>query len=271
MMTPILISALIIFLIFVWLTLEYSLLVPPKKGLPILMYHKISADVANGLSVLSGNFEKQLEYIRKKGYHTMSFAELIKIRENGGGLPSHPIVLTFDDAYTDFTELALPMLKRFNFKATVFIPVAYIGKTNIWDKGTDPIMSVEQIKAISQDENIEFGMHSFLHRSYGDFTLNDMRDDLENCLQTLRFYKIPFVHILAYPFGGYPKKDQLLNSQMKQLFREMGLKFALRIGNRINPWPLKNPYEMKRIDIKGTDNFTTFKTKLKKGRKKLFS
>jgi len=271
MMTLIFISTLIIILVLAWLVLEYSLFIPPKKGIPILMYHKVSATFADGLSVSSGNFEKQLEYISKKGYQTMSFAELTRIHENGGRLPSRPIILTFDDAYADFSEQALPLLKKFNLKATVFIPVAYIGKTNIWDKGSDRIMTVEQIKSISLNENIEFGIHSFFHRSYGDLNLEDMKDDLENCTQTLTFYKISFVHVLAYPFGGYPKKDELLNSQMKQLFREKELKFALRIGNRINSWPLKDPYEIKRIDIKGTDNYTTFKTKLRKGRKKLFS
>ncbi len=271
MMTFIFISTAVIILVLVWLTLEYSFLIPPKTGLPVLMYHKVSANVTNRLSVSPGNFMKQMEYIRKKGYKTMSFAELAKIRETGGILPSHPIVLTFDDAFADFTEWALPTLKKFNFKATVFIPVAYIGKSNLWDKGSDQIMSADQIKAVAEDENIEFGMHSFLHRSYGDLNLEDMQDDLENCYQTLTFYGIRFVHVLAYPFGGYPKKDKLLKSQMKQMFREKGLEFAMRIGNRINSWPLKNPYEMKRIDIKGTDNFTTFKTKIRKGRKKLFS
>ena len=266
-----LIFILIILTALAWLTLEYGFLLPPKRGIPVLMYHKVSEKVANGLSLPSGNLEKHLEYISSKGYQAMSFAELIKIHETGGKLPSRPVILTFDDAYTDFADRALPLLKKFSLKATVFIPVAYIGKTNIWDKGSDPIMTAEQIKSIAQNENIEFGLHSFLHRSYGDLNLEDIQDDLENCIQTLRFHKIPFVHVLAYPFGGYPKKDKLLNSQMKLLFREKGLKFALRIGNRINSWPLKDPYEMKRIDIKGTDNYATFKTKLRKGRKKLFS
>jgi hypothetical protein len=58
---------------------------------------------------------------------------------------------------------------------------------------------------------------------------------------------------------------------MKEIFRTSRLQFALRIGNRVNRWPLKDPYEVKRIDIKGTDSFSTFITKLKKGRRKVFS
>jgi len=58
---------------------------------------------------------------------------------------------------------------------------------------------------------------------------------------------------------------------MKELFRDYKLIFAVRIGNRINSLPIRDPYELKRIDIKGTDSLFTFKIKLKKGRTKLFS
>jgi hypothetical protein len=58
---------------------------------------------------------------------------------------------------------------------------------------------------------------------------------------------------------------------MKDLFRDFKFDFALRIGNRINHVPFNDPYELKRIDIKGTDSMYTFTIKLRKGRQKLFS
>ena len=91
------------------------------------------------------------------------------------------------------------------------------------------------------------------------------------CIQTLDYHHIRFVRVLAYPYGNYPKKDLYLKTKMKEIFRASRLQFALRIGNRVNHWPLKDPYEVKRIDIKGTDSYSTFKTKFKRGRKKLFS
>jgi peptidoglycan/xylan/chitin deacetylase (PgdA/CDA1 family) len=101
--------------------------------------------------------------------------------------------------------------------------------------------------------------------------LEDMREDLLNCIVTLTDCNLTFARVLAYPYGGYPKKDNIRLENMKELFRELNLDFALRIGNRINPVPLKDPYELQRIDIKGTDSFFTFRIKLRKGRKKLFS
>jgi hypothetical protein len=46
--------------------------------------------------------------------------------------------------------------------------------------------------------------------------------------------------------------------------------FAARIGSQINALPPKDVYELKRTAVRGTDTFWEFKTKLRKGRIKLF-
>lgn len=270
-MTYLLILFGVLALILIWLILEFSFLVPSRKGIPILMYHKVSEGSLDGITISTEKLRQQFDYIKRKGYRTLSFEELATAAKSGEPLPKRPLILTFDDAYRNFREYALPLITSFGFKASVFIPVGYMGKNNSWDDGSDPILSVAEIKELSNTGNIEFGIHSFLHRSYAELDPAGMANDLDLCMQTLGYHNIPFVRVLAYPYGGYPKKDQRLKAQMKEIFRSSRLQFALRIGNRINPWPMKDPYEVKRIDIKGTDNFYTFKTKLKKGRRKLFS
>ena len=253
------------------LTIHYSFLIPPKKGLPVLMYHKIIPGIQDGLTISTDQFDLQLMYLKEKGYRTVGFKTLKTLVKDGAPLPKKTIILTFDDAYLNFREHALPLLKKYNFTATVFVPVAFIGKTNIWDKGNDPIMSDSDLRRLAFKEDIEIGLHSFLHRNYSDLDHAGMEEDLKNCRETLDFYGIPFTGVFAYPYGGYPKKDPVLKEQMISLFHQSGIDFALRIGNKINTWPILRPFEIKRIDIKGTDNFFIFKTKLRKGRAKLFA
>lgn len=254
-----------------YFTVEYSLFVPARRGLPVLMYHKIAEKNPDGLTVTTDQFDLQLMYMKEKGYHAITFTQLKKMVNEGAKLPKKSVIITFDDAYRNFRELALPLLRKHQFKATVFLPVAYIGKTNIWDRGNDPIMTADELKQLTNREEAEIGLHSFLHRSYRDMAPADMEEDLQNCYSTLAFHAIPYVKVLAYPYGGFPKKDKQLKGQMVEIFRKLNLDFALRIGNRINPWPLNSPYEIQRIDIKGTDSFFVFRTKLKKGRAKLFA
>ncbi len=270
-MTTIELIIIVLLIVAAFLTIWFSILVPPKKGLPVLMYHKVLPGNPDGLTVTTDQFDLQLMYLREKGYQAISFKSLKALVKDGAPLPKKTIIITFDDAYVNFREHALPLLKKHNFTASVFVPVAFIGKTNIWDKGNDAIMNETDLKRISLNEGIEIGLHSFLHRSYGDLDIDDMAEDLKNCRETLGYYGIPFVETLAYPYGGYPKKDPEQKDKMVALFTRQGLDFALRIGNDINPWPIRRPFEIKRIDIKGTDSFFIFRTKLRKGRAKLFS
>jgi peptidoglycan/xylan/chitin deacetylase (PgdA/CDA1 family) len=271
MMTYLLVFSAIFLLILIWLILEFGVLLPVRNGLRILMYHKVSEGEIDGLTIPIEKLNKQFEFIRRKGYHTVSFNDLSEAVKIGKPLPKRPLILTFDDAYRNFLEFAVPLLKTYGFKASVFIPVGYIGKTNIWDNGSDPLLTTNEIGELTNDGNIEFGIHSFLHRSYAELDPAGIEKDLNLCIQTLGYHNIPFVRVLAYPYGSYPQNDPFLKAKMKEIFRDSRLQFALRIGNRVNRWPLKDPYEVKRIDIKGTDSFYTFKTKLKKGRRKVFS
>jgi peptidoglycan/xylan/chitin deacetylase (PgdA/CDA1 family) len=254
-----------------YLTLEYSLLIPPGKGLPVLMYHNVSTSLSSGLNIPADKLELQFMYLKEKGYTSLSLKQLSRLMAEGGGLPKRSFILTFDDAYQSTEDILLPLLERYGFCATIFVPVAFIGKSNLWDDGGIPVLKADSLQKISRNPRIEIGLHSFLHRSYDNMDLEDMRDDLQNCRQTLGYYKIPYFNALAYPYGAYPKKDLRFKQEMFKMFGESGLEFAFRIGNRINSFPLKERFEVKRIDIKGRDSFFIFKTKLKKGRAKVFA
>jgi len=271
MAIAVIITASFILSILLFLVIEYSLLIPAPLGIRILMYHKVSISGEDGLTISLPNLERQVKYLLDKGYTPVGFEALRRWQVHGEPLPAKPVILTFDDAYESFYGFVMPLLRKYRLKATVFVPVAFIGKTNAWDQGNDPIMTAEQLKDISKEENISIGLHSFLHQGYADLSPGKMEEDLDNCFTALAFHNIPFIRVLAYPYGAFPKKDPLLSARMKDLFRRKELLFAVRIGNRVNPFNLKDPYTLRRIDIKGTDSFHIFRIKLKKGRKKLFS
>jgi len=255
----------------VYLTLEYSLLIPPGKGLPVLMYHNVTTGQATRLDIPADKLELQFMYLKEKGYSSLSLKQLAKLMNENGRLPKRSFILTFDDAYQSIEDKVVPLLERYNFSAVVFVPVAFIGKSNLWDDGMLPVITAETLQKISRNPHIEIGLHSFLHRSYNDMDTEDMQEDIRNCHQTLEYYKIPFFNVLAYPYGAFPREDLNLKKEMFEVFKKSGLDFAFRIGNRINHFPLKEKYEIKRIDIKGTDSFFIFKIKLKKGRAKVFA
>lgn len=251
-------------LFFLFLAWRYAWLIPKAKGLPVLMYHKISNDHSDTLTILYEELIRQLEYLYKKKYTTLNFNDLDLITK----LPEKAVILTFDDAYANLPEMLLPALAKFGFKATVFVPVSFIGKTNEWDQGYEPIMNESMLRTIDQNQ-LEIGLHGFRHINYKTHSAEEIRDDIESMLEYLNKKKIIFFPAIAYPYGGYPRIEPL-KSNFKNYLKHKGILYGLRIGNRINKWPLKDPYEMKRIDVKGNGSFREFKIKLQKGRTKLF-
>ena len=233
--------------------------------LPVLMYHNVSAfnEKSKGLTISQQKLEEQFSYIAYK-YTTFHLSEL----EKNKNIPEKSMVITFDDVTVNQLEFAVPLLKKYNLKATFFIPFNYVGKSDLWNKGSEPIMTVEQLQSLDS-ELIELGYHSFMHRRYAQMSDEEINEDFKNCKEFISQNNLEVYPAVAYPYGNYPKKEPA-KSHFRQLLELNGMKMALKIGNRINVFPLKEKYEIQRIDVKGEDSLFKFKLKLKFGKLKLF-
>lgn len=229
--------------------------------LPILMYHHIVLKKGKGLSISVGNLERQFEYLAKKNYKTHHLKDLLQNKKLPEG---KNIVITFDDGYVSQLKLALPLLKRYKLKATFFIPLAYLGKTDLWNTASLAIMTSDQLKSMDP-ELIELGFHSFSHKKYTELSPEEIEEDTKRCLDFVSENELDFSPILAYPYGKFPREKPTLEMFQKFLAQN-GIQYGLRIGNRINTFPFKKPYEIERIDVKGEFSMLKFKQKLRFGK-----
>ena len=231
--------------------------------LPVLMYHKVRPGPADALTVPLEIFNAQLDALRARGYESISFAELLA----SGPLPSKPILLTFDDAYADFEPFALESMRARGFKATVFLPVGHVGGENAWDGGGEPLMNWDDLRRLGGSA-VEWGLHSWNHDDYGTLDVAAMRNDLRRCRAKLQEESVDFADVLAYPYGGFPRTEPA-RSDMKIMFREEGLRLALRIGSRVERTTPKDPYEMRRVPMEAADLGLRLWAKLRFGRTRL--
>jgi peptidoglycan/xylan/chitin deacetylase (PgdA/CDA1 family) len=255
----------VLLIVFLWLV---YFLMPPPLGLPILMYHKISDHENDKLTISVDRLDEQLDCIKRLGYQPISFSDLRNFTQHRQPLPEKPVLLTFDDGYQTVYDLAYPLLKRHGFKATVFIPTKYIGGLNEWDGGSERIMDSETLSEMMRDR-VEVGLHSHQHESYRSYSPSQIDTDISACVSALEQQQYPFTAVFAYPYGALPASRETRKA-LKESFRKHGIEFALRIGSRLNTFPLRDVYELKRIGINGTDSLRQFKTKLRKGRTKPF-
>ena len=73
------------------------------------MYHRVSPDRCDDLTVTVAQLEAQLDWLRDAGFRFVALADLLA---PASSLPDRPVLVTFDDAYLDTYELAVPVLQR---------------------------------------------------------------------------------------------------------------------------------------------------------------
>lgn len=96
----------------------------------ILMYHRISKD-ENGGGIPINQFRRQVEVI-KKYFTPMTLKDLMRAHE-AGDIPEHAVVVTFDDGYRDFADIAYPILQEAGVPVTLFITTGFVnGDLWLW-------------------------------------------------------------------------------------------------------------------------------------------
>jgi len=102
----------------------------------VLMYHGVTAKnnpITNfdHKHVDKGKFEKHLIYL-KKHYNIISLQDFLEWKKKKKLIHKTSVMLTFDDGYKNCHTQLLPILKKQNIPATIFLPTKYIGKGVAW-------------------------------------------------------------------------------------------------------------------------------------------
>lgn len=105
-----------------------------KHRIIILGYHRVVEDFQASaetsipsLLISAQTFRKQLELILK-GYECLSLDDVADALEGRRTLTRDAVVLTFDDGYVDFYQVAYPILRSYGLPAAIFLPSSFIGR-----------------------------------------------------------------------------------------------------------------------------------------------
>ena len=88
-----------------------------RRGLRVLMYHKVSITGGDELTVNVAQLERQMAWLREQAWPLVTLVEIARAADGLAPLPPRSVLVTFDDAYRDTLELALPVLKRHGLRA----------------------------------------------------------------------------------------------------------------------------------------------------------
>ncbi len=230
------------------------------------MYHKVSTANIDFMTVTTEQLRRHLTYLRQANYQFVSLANVLDSlkKDRAVSLPRRAMLVTFDDAYQNNLTNALPILQEFGVPVTIFVSTAFVGGMNEWDGSTDSILTSEQLKCLI-DKDFTLAYHSHRHLNYKNHPIETIETDLITNVEEANRMNLPMASAFSYPYGGRPK-EPVARQQMVEVMERLGIKAAFRIGNRINKIPIRDSYDLNRIDVRGTDSFAVFKRKVKWGK-----
>lgn len=238
------------------------------KKIPILMYHhivKVKSD-SNGAVISVNKFKTDMEILKENGYTPVFYENLVDYVYEGKELPNRAIIITFDDGYESNYELAYPILKELEMKATISIIGVSIGKDTYKDTGKDifPHFDLKEAKEMFESGFIDIQNHSFdMHQVeiYDgiDYRYGTLKKDSENEKDYLEVVKKDYlklkniieeevnndVFVFTYPYGF---RDDITEA----LLRELDNKVTVTVDEGINEIVKGLPqslYSMKRINV----------------------
>jgi peptidoglycan/xylan/chitin deacetylase (PgdA/CDA1 family) len=167
------------------------------------MYHSVSDEGPGPVSLPPAIFREQLAILADGGAQGVALSDYVAARRAGRPLPSGTTVLTFDDAYRDFGDIVFPLLEKYGWRATVFVPILPIDQGRPWDCGDGyprPLLTWPVIDALAA-AGVELAAHSMSHQDLTCLGPEATRAEIEGSGRRLRERTGRAVEGFAPPLG----------------------------------------------------------------------
>jgi biofilm PGA synthesis lipoprotein PgaB len=139
----------------------------------LLSYHEISEKSETldaSYAVTPANFEAQVQWFIKSGYHFINVDAILKYRKNGKPLPDKAVLMTFDDGYASVYNNAFPIIKKYKVPVVIALVGSWLEAKETADFNGEMIarekfLSQPQLKEMVRSGLVEIASHTHsLHK-----------------------------------------------------------------------------------------------------------
>lgn len=244
-------------------------------NVPIIMYHSVLKDktMRGDYIVTPEEVEADIIYLKEHGYTAVFIGDLINYVSERGELPEKPVVLTFDDGFYNNYLYILPLLQKYDFKASVSVVGSYTTDSSESAAQPDPAYSYLRWSDI-KDMRVS-GYFEICSHTYAMHELSPRKGVLRSSNESHDTYRSEFKkdvlglqklfeencafkpNVFTYPYGFY-------DTDSMQLVRECGFEASLSCEERMNVLKKCSPeslYEMGRFNRAGGISTEEFMSK----------
>jgi len=168
----------------------------------ILTYHSVDPS-GSPISIDAEAFRAHVEWLAAGGVPVVPLARILE-----ADAPADALALTFDDAFTNFADVAWPLLRAHGFPATLFVVSDHAGATNAWGgRSADliptlPLMDWDAVGRAAE-EGVTIGAHSRTHPDMRGLDDDALRAETEGCADAIASRTGTRPDQFAYPYGSF--------------------------------------------------------------------
>lgn len=226
---------------------------PGRHPLRVLCYHAVSdlagAPVLAQYGVPADLLRRQLVRLQRMGFRFVSGEEVLRFVERGAGLPRRPVLLTFDDCYTDLLGQAVPVLRDLRVPAVAFAVSGLTGGTNEWDARhgapTLRLLDGAGLRALAE-AGVEVGAHGSTHCSLAGLPEDRLAAETRGAAAELVSLGLPQPRMFSYPYGEHDRAARVAVAGS-------GMRLAFTVApGLVRPEALER-YELPRVEVLRAD------------------
>ena len=199
--------------------------------IPILNYHSVSYTPAPWIAaytVTPDDFERQLDAVVAGGRTAVSVSRLADASAGHRALPRDPVVITFDDGFADFADVAAPALAARGLPCTFYAATGSLEGEGPRETVFPPhlMVSWSQLPEL-EEQGVEIGAHSHTHR---DLDLADPRIAADEVIRSKELLEDALGHEIrsfAYPYGHFTPR-------LRHVVAECGFDSACAVRGRLS-------------------------------------
>ena len=184
-----------------------------RKEVVCFIYHRFGDSRYPSTNISLADFEAHLRYLKTNDFTALTFSAAIDYLRSNQTL-TKVAVISIDDGFQSFYKNAIPLLKKYDFPATLFI--------NTETVGIGDYMGWKEIKE-AHDQGIEIGNHTHSHAYFLNHPETERYEAFEaDVKQTQKLIEDNIgqaPETFAYPYGE-------LDLKMKAIIKSLGFKAA---------------------------------------------
>jgi peptidoglycan/xylan/chitin deacetylase (PgdA/CDA1 family) len=228
----------------------------PRRGIVVLIYHRVGAGSGLELDLPAGRFEDQVAELSGSD-RVVTLDRALELLTAPEPPARDPVVVTFDDGTADFADTTVPIIERHRIPVTLYLATAYVEEQRPFPYGAPPL-SWAALQDCTATGLVTVGSHTHTHALLDRLDDAGVDAELDTSIGLIEDRLGATPAHFAYPKSVPP--TSAADHAVRARFRSAAL-----AGTKPNPYGRTDALRLARSPIQAGDQMRWFRAKVAGG------